>query len=417
MENRQHFHLKQIIPASPPLVLVTVVLIYFDKILPGCGIIGHYYFSQTPAGLMNHTPSNNLRFPDAVNTLTQKIEQGRRWLYLVAAFPGFLSVLLIWLQKHDEEVFIRFTYPFLSAALAIWCAALIWKRIPLNLIERSVLITTTLFFFAKYVYFLYFHPLLLEQWQEIEAVFWTFAFSFILSYIVFPRGLALRFNLLFLGMIIIAGAFRFSHLGSGLTLELIRLETRVAGILFLVFLLAKAKDDLNLSLAEANRIQEIAHTDTLTLLPNRRGMTALLEEHLTRKRHFSVILTDVDYFKRINDTFGHETGDQILREVGECLHLQLRASDVIGRWGGEEFLIIALEEDEKRALNLANRLRETVESYEFSNNLPITMSFGVTLSRERDTVKSLLQRADTAMYRAKNNGRNRVEWENPNSML
>ena len=232
-----------------------------------------------------------------------------------------------------------------------------------------------------------------------------------------PRGLALRFNLLFLGMIIIAGAFRFSHLGSGLTLELIRLETRVAGILFLVFLLAKAKDDLNLSLAEANRIQEIAHTDTLTLLPNRRGMTALLEEHLTRKRHFSVILTDVDYFKRINDTFGHETGDQILREVGECLHLQLRASDVIGRWGGEEFLIIALEEDEKRALNLANRLRETVESYEFSNNLPITMSFGVTLSRERDTVKSLLQRADTAMYRAKNNGRNRVEWENPNSML
>lgn len=348
-----------------------------------------------------------------LNALSQQIDQRRRWLYLIAAFPGFLSVVFIWLQKHDQEVFIRFTYPFLAAALAIWCIGLLWKRIPLSLIERSVLITTTLYFFFKYIYFLYFHPLLFEQWQEIEAVFWTFAFSFILSYIVFPRGIALRFNLLFLFLVTIAGAFRFDTLGSTYFLELIRLETRIAGILFLVFLLAKAKDDLALSMKEANRIQEIAYTDSLTLLPNRRGMTALLEEHLARRRRFTVILADVDFFKRINDTFGHETGDRILREVGECLHYQLRASDVIGRWGGEEFLILALEEDQKRALHLANRLRETAESHEFTDSLPVTMSFGVALSRDRDTVKSLLQRADQAMYRAKNNGRNRVEWEIP----
>ncbi|MEW6505588.1 MAG: GGDEF domain-containing protein [Chloroflexota bacterium] len=360
----------------------------------------------------NNVPSQSESAP-SLNSLSQQIDQRRRWLYLIAAFPGFLSVVYIWLQKHDQEVFIRFTYPFLAAALAIWCVTLLWKRIPLNWIERSVLITTTMFFLAKYIYFLYFHPLLIEQWQEVEAVFWTFAFSFILSYIVFPRGLALRFNLFFLGIVFVTGALRFSALGDALTLELIRLETRVAGILFLVFLLAKAKDDLNLSLAETNRIQAIAHTDSLTLLPNRRGMTSLLEEHLANRRRFAVILADVDFFKRINDTFGHETGDKILREVGECLHYQLRASDVIGRWGGEEFLILALEEDQKRVLHLANRLRETVESYEFSDNLPVTMSFGVTLSRERDTVKSLLQRADKAMYRAKNNGRNRVEWEIP----
>ncbi len=362
---------------------------------------------------MNNTMPTPKETSSSLSDLPQKIDRGRRWLYLVAAFPGFISVVFIWLQKHDQEVFIRFTYPFLAAALAIWCIALLWKRIPLHRIERSVLVTITLFFFSKYIYFLYFHPLLFEQWQEIEAVFWTFAFSFILSYIVFPRGLALRFNLLFLGMVIAAGALRFADLGSDYTLELIRLETRIAGILFLVFLLAKAKDDLNLSLAEANRIQEIAYTDTLTLLPNRRGMTALLEEHLIRRRPIAVILADVDYFKRINDTFGHDTGDKILREVGECLHYQLRASDVIGRWGGEEFLILALEEDQQRAVHLANRLRETVEAYEFSDSLPVTMSFGVTLSRERDTVKSLLQRADKAMYRAKNNGRNRVEWEIP----
>jgi len=360
---------------------------------------------------MNNTSPPTEEFSTPLNALSQQIDQRRRWLYLIAAFPGFLSVVLIWLQKHDQEVFIRFTYPFLAAALAFWCIGLLWKRIPLNLIERSVLITTTLFFFSKYIYFLYFHPSLFEQWQEIEAVFWTFAFSFILSYIVFPRGKALQFNLLFLGMVFVAGAFRFAELGNNYTLELIRLETRIAGILFLVFLLAKAKDDLNRSLAEANRIQEIAYTDSLTLLPNRRGMTALLEEHLARRRRFAVILADVDFFKRINDTFGHETGDKILRQVGECLHYQLRASDVIGRWGGEEFLILALEEDQKRALYLANRLRETVESYEFTDSLPITMSFGVALSRERDTVKSLLQLADQAMYRAKNNGRNRVEWE------
>jgi len=362
---------------------------------------------------MNNNLPTQPESPPSLSSLSRQIDQRRRWLYLIAAFPGFLSVVFIWLQKQNQEVFIRFTYPFLATALAIWCVALLWKRVPLNLIERSVLIATTLFFFSKYIYFLYFHPLLFEQWQEIEAVFWTFAFSFILSYIVFPRGKALQFNLLFLGMVIVAGALRFTDLGEAYTLELVRLETRIAGILFLVFLLAKAKDDLNLSLAEANRIQEIALTDALTLLPNRRGMTGLLEEHLARRRRFAVILADVDFFKRINDTFGHETGDKILREVGECLHYQLRASDVIGRWGGEEFLILALEEDQKRALHLANRLRETVESFEFSDGLPITMSFGVTLSRERDTVKSLLQRADQAMYCAKNNGRNRVEWEIP----
>ncbi|MEN4010428.1 MAG: GGDEF domain-containing protein [Chloroflexota bacterium] len=362
---------------------------------------------------MNESQPNKPPVRETLTLLSNQQEKLRRLIYLLASLAGIPAIYIVWLQRRDEDVFIAHTYPFLLFFALGWSGALLWRRVPLAAIERFVLTIVSLLFTSKYAYLIITSRDLTQVWAEVEAVYWVIAFIFIISYIVFERNLAAFFCLGFVVLTALIGGWRFWNIPDALVLEFIRLEIRIAAIGLLLYIFARAKDDLHRTMVEANRIHKLAHTDTLTLLPNRRGLTDTLEERLRQDVPAAVILVDIDYFKRINDTFGHDSGDLILREVGECLHFQLRASDVIGRWGGEEFLIIASEEDAQRASQLAQRLRETVEAHEFSLSIPVTASFGVTIHAPGDTLKSLLQRADQALYRAKNGGRNRVEYQPP----
>lgn len=350
---------------------------------------------------------------EKIHLLYQQFDRRRRLFYLMASLASFPSILAVWLQHRQENPFIAWAYPLLMVSLLMWSFALLWPRIPLMIIERSVLVGVSLLFLSKFMFLLLFSKDLQQQWAEIEAIFWVFVFLFIISFMTFRRDLALGYCLTIIALSLGVGMWYFWGFSHPLWVEFVRLEVRIAGIALLIFLLARAKDELNQTMAEVNRIQHIAYTDVLTQLPNRRAITALLEEHLLCKRKLAVILADVDHFKRINDTFGHETGDRVLREVGECLHTQLRASDVIGRWGGEEFIILVLEDQPQRVHQLTTRLRDVIETHPFTDNIPITLSFGVTLMSDHDTLKTLVNRADVALYRAKNNGRNRVEWAEP----
>jgi diguanylate cyclase len=157
----------------------------------------------------------------------------------------------------------------------------------------------------------------------------------------------------------------------------------------------------------------LARTDFLTGLPNRRWLAeALAHELATAYRHLrplAVILFDLDRFKRINDHFGHQAGDEVLvgvsRHVGACV----RDTDLFGRWGGEEFLIIAPETDGPEAMVLATRIRDDLARANFSTaGLNLTASFGVVTLRLDDTETALLARADQALYRAKERGRDCV---------
>lgn len=347
---------------------------------------------------------------EKIHLLYQQFDRRRRLFYLLASLASFPSILAVWLQHRQDNPFIAWAYPLLMVSLLIWSLALLWQRIPLTAIERSVVGGISLLFLSKFIFLLFFSKDPQFQWAEIEAIFWVFVFLFIISFMTFQRNLALGYCLTIIALSLGVGVWYFWGFSHPLWVEFVRLEVRIAGIALLIYLLARAKDELNQTIAEVNRIQHIAYTDVLTQLPNRRAITALLEEHLLHKRKLGVILADVDHFKRINDTFGHETGDRVLREVGECLHTQLRASDVIGRWGGEEFIILVLEDQPQRMVQLTTRLRDVIEAHPFTDNIPITLSFGVTLMNEHDTLKTLVNRADMALYRAKNNGRNRVEW-------
>jgi diguanylate cyclase (GGDEF)-like protein len=167
--------------------------------------------------------------------------------------------------------------------------------------------------------------------------------------------------------------------------------------------------------AHAAILREAANMDYLTGVANRRAATHLLRDALDRAHAadtvVSVILIDIDHFKLINDTYGHDIGDKVLIQLPIILHEHLRATDTLGRWGGEEFVVVTNETDAIAAAQMAERLRAQIASYEFAQAGLCTASFGVATSRRGDTPDSLMKRADQALYLAKQGGRNRVELE------
>jgi diguanylate cyclase (GGDEF)-like protein len=169
---------------------------------------------------------------------------------------------------------------------------------------------------------------------------------------------------------------------------------------------------VSLDVTDMRRVEVAAHTDHLTGAYNRRAIDGLVAQEIERTERyggtFSVVLLDVDHFKAVNDAHGHPVGDAVLQEVIACLRLELRSVDQIGRWGGEEFLLLLPQVEGDEARRAAERLRERVAAHPFPPAGPITISSGVATWRPGETRAALVARADAAMYRAKNVGRNTV---------
>ncbi len=166
-------------------------------------------------------------------------------------------------------------------------------------------------------------------------------------------------------------------------------------------------------LAEERRaLLRRAVTDALTGIANRAGLDDVLESDLRRAvaedLPLSVIMFDIDHFKAINDTYGHQAGDAVLVELTRLVGGQVRAGDTLGRYGGEEFLVAAPGADRDVAARLAERLRSAVEKHLFPVAGSLNCSFGVAQARLGESAAALVGRADEALYRAKEAGRNRV---------
>jgi len=160
-------------------------------------------------------------------------------------------------------------------------------------------------------------------------------------------------------------------------------------------------------------VEYLSLTDPLTGIANRRKIQAVLDEEIIRSdrtaQPLSVISMDLDHFKKINDTYGHETGDIVLKMVADAVSAGIRGVDHAGRMGGEEFIIVCPDTPECGAVNLAEKLRVLVENLEIPGAGKITASFGCALRLLDESIDRLLSRADSALYRAKDLGRNRVE--------
>lgn len=172
--------------------------------------------------------------------------------------------------------------------------------------------------------------------------------------------------------------------------------------------------ELNSLLHTANeQLEKIAHTDSLTQVWNRYRIEQAIDAELSAaeryQRPLSVLLFDIDQFKQVNDTHGHETGDTVLTRLASEVHNQLRGTDFLGRWGGEEFIVLASNNLLTEAANLAERLRKHIANINFSKVGKVTISIGVAQWQMGESRRALLDRADKAMYQAKKNGRNLVK--------
>lgn len=178
-------------------------------------------------------------------------------------------------------------------------------------------------------------------------------------------------------------------------------------------------DARNRELQAANQsIAELARTDALTGVPNRRHMEEALDREVARSERqgipLSLVFVDLDHFKQVNDSLGHDTGDAVLVASARVLGSGLRPYDVVARWGGEEFVVLLPGASAEHARAVAERLRSGLEALIVPPcSRPVTGSFGVARQRRGEAAPALLRRADEAAYRAKQGGRNRVEPELP----
>lgn len=167
---------------------------------------------------------------------------------------------------------------------------------------------------------------------------------------------------------------------------------------------------------ELVQMRKMANTDALTGLANRRNFDETIAGAIGNGTEFALILTDIDHFKRINDTYGHSFGDYVLKTVTAAMGQALRAGTFIARTGGEEFAIVIAKAKEKEALAAAERVRQTVEKAKImkgKEEVRITMSLGVVLSSAAETSIQIYDAADSALYQSKHAGRNRVTLYDP----
>lgn len=175
--------------------------------------------------------------------------------------------------------------------------------------------------------------------------------------------------------------------------------------------LLKKYMSVSVDITDKKLLQEMASIDKLTGIYNRRMLDEFLQKTIDvvvrHKEELSLIIIDIDHFKDVNDRYGHVEGDNVLFQTSNIISENLRSSDIFGRYGGEEFLVICTKTDKNGAFLLAEKLRIAIKEYQFDKVGRKTISLGIADFEKNDTIKSLLEKADIALYKAKNDGRNR----------
>jgi diguanylate cyclase len=186
----------------------------------------------------------------------------------------------------------------------------------------------------------------------------------------------------------------------------------MGAVIALIYTSSYLKDQLLRQREMAEAMHRLAHTDQLTGVANRRELYSELQKETHKseryKRPLSIIFFDLDNFKSVNDTYGHDCGDGVLREVVGATERVLRTTDRLGRWGGEEFVVLAPETDLQKASRLAERLRVEIANHRSGSAPTVTASLGFAQYEAGDTPETLIKRADQALYKAKILGRNRA---------
>src|SRR5690606_22926184 len=308
-----------------------------------------------------------------------------------------------WLSGHETHALVLFlaSIPILTNVLVYQCV-------------RNYALSRSIFIALIVTLFLY---LTCTGGESNTGPLWVYVLPPFLFYLANLRAGAIMSLSVLAGVAVI---FRFPELPFVLTqystdFQVRFLSSMSFSILF-TFVIEYSRHTARQELVRMARLYErVSRTDELTQLANRRDMQHQLEKEFSRYKrhhhHFSVILLDVDHFKIINDTYGHDAGDHVLVEIAQLLRDTSRELDLVARWGGEEFLILLPNTTLLQALKLAERIRARIAQHSVAykgQELRVTASFGVcSISQTRD-LKQLLIQAGLNLYQAKQRGRNQI---------
>ncbi|MCC5949290.1 MAG: diguanylate cyclase [Nitriliruptoraceae bacterium] len=345
----------------------------------------------------------------------------RRRAYAAGLLFGVVTVPVIWWLRPDDAV-MRVAYPVLTLYLAVVLIGLLTRRLAIPTSERLMLGVIGVFYFARLLGLLFGGQTYGEFTGELfESTFLGLMLIYLFAFLAFESRRALVIGLSYFALVAGALAIRVvpslgDDVSAAQAVSVLRVLTFHLAFIGLVYALAYGKEQLAQARATADAMTVLAHEDTLTGLANRRGVQEVLATHLEEVGasggKLSLLLFDLDGFKAVNDTHGHLVGDAVLQQVAATLAPELRETDSLGRWGGEEFVVLAPGTDLAAAQRLAERSREVVARRRFmvdGVDVPVTVSVGVATSRVGDDARSLVKRADDALYAAKRAGRNRVE--------
>ncbi|MEI4270403.1 GGDEF domain-containing protein [Klenkia sp. LSe6-5] len=338
--------------------------------------------------------------------------QVRRHVYLAIAALGLAGCAWqIW-RGRTPDVERVFTFPLLAAFLLGAVVVLVWAPARIRWVEVGGFAVLGTVWMTTAAVQLAGTADAAEAWLSLfPGPFANLCLMVVLAHLWFDGRWALVASLLAPTLALTIGLARFLPDDVGYALDLVGAIGYVLVLAMLAYLMARSKEALARSRAEASRLRELAHTDVLTGLPNRRRLMDALHAAVQDRRadgRTAVVLFDLDHFKGVNDRYGHDIGDLVLQEVTDVVLATLRPDAVFGRWGGEEFLVVVPQAGVDEGAAVAERLRQAISDHPFSGGLSMTASFGVSVVSDADSVDAVLLRADRLLYVAKDSGRDLV---------
>ncbi len=282
---------------------------------------------------------------------------------------------------------------------------LVYKRKYIILFEYT-LMAVTVFYYLSMLTLEVIHNVGRQGEVYLSSIIIWMPIIIMLFFMVLRRKKALIAASILLIVSMVPGIWAYTDLNISFRQSLFQLYVATVlyiGVLYFSF-------NMFLAYAENIVLRQQYYLDTLTQIANRNQIDEWMENLISDAKTndcFSILFFDIDYFKSVNDRFGHSVGDSVLKQAAEIIRSELNEGQLFGRWGGEEFSVL-VKTSEANAIRLAERLRDTIETHSFGDIGTITASFGVTGFRIGDTIESIFKRCDERLYLSKKNGRNRV---------
>ncbi len=344
-------------------------------------------------------------------------EAGVRRAYLVANTIVWSFLAILWGLTPALDPFSRVAVPALLVSLGLLLLGLVSRRLPLRAVGPLTLLLLVAVAFSRLVAWrLGILPDIGSPGDSIALVA-HLAASFPVAFLVFGTRRGLQVSVvIYVAFVGLYGNVILDALLGRATdpaaVVALSLAVAYAVLITTIWVLASRLERLTAEHARADMLAEQASSDPLTRIANRRRLDDELDRLIAQSRRYgqplSVILIDLDLFKQVNDHFGHDIGDQILIETVRRLTATVRDADLLGRWGGEEFLLLAPNTDHAAACALAERCRQAIAESPMPTAGEVTASLGVATHAADDVSRSLMRRADLALYTAKAEGRDRV---------